>query len=120
MEERAPRDVDQCWLLFEREVAHVRLAQLDGHTACLFARDVEHRGGGFEAEDALPRLPRHRDRDPPRTDGELDDRPICLAHQLGVERDVGLGIAYPGVVDVRPGVVFAHAGQPFPAGSESG
>ena len=73
------------------------------------AGDLEHRGGRVDPEYGLAGLPRDLDRDPARSDCELDDRAVRLPREPDVVRDVVRHAAAPCVVDGRPGVVVGHS-----------
>ena len=107
MAERAERAVDEPGRLVQLEVAHVAFAQLevDAGRGDALARLREHRGRRVDAEHAPAGLARDRDRDAPVADRELDERPVGLAGELDVERDVLGHVRRPVVVDRREGVV---------------
>ena len=56
MQQRAERDRDERELALDRRVAHVALAEvdLDARELGALARDLEHPGGGVDADDAIP------------------------------------------------------------------
>ena len=73
--------------------------------------DGEHRRRGVDSDHPLPRPLGDRDRDAPRPDGELHDRPVRLGGERDVEVDVLGHVRRPDVVDRREGVVGAHGAR---------
>src|SRR5437667_7566208 len=68
----------------------------------------KHRRRGVNADNPLARRLRHGDRDPPIPDGKLDQRPVRLACQLDVERNVGRHRCRPFLVVIGERLVPAH------------
>src|SRR5579862_700672 len=91
MQQRAERAVDESRRLLELQVAYVVLPQVELGTGLGGTRPrvLEHRRRGVDSDHPPPGLERDRDRDAPRADRELHDRPVGLAGQRDVERDVG-------------------------------
>src|SRR5712691_991100 len=87
------------------QVAETEVEQLrDAGALGPLAADVEHPGRGVDADHAHPGSG-GRDRDPARSDPELDDRASGLARLLDVEADVLGDADAPRVVEPRDRVV---------------
>src|SRR5439155_25994269 len=74
-------------------------------------RHLEHRGRRVDPEHRPRDRLRDRNRHSPVPDSQLDDRPVGLARQPDVERDVLRHVRGPVVVDGGERVVRAHGGR---------
>ncbi len=114
VQERAERADHELHALVYRRLAHVADPKVDEVADATLlgegARHREHSLREVDADHGPPRL-RDRNRDPARSDRELDDRPLAALRLLDVERDVLDDRGAPRVVDPCDGVVEGHVGQ---------
>ena len=102
--------VDQRGGLFEDEIAHVAETQIEVHARRrrTLASLRKHLRRRVDTDDAPPGRARHRNRDTPVPDRELDDRSVGFARQGNVERHVGGHMRRPLLVDSRVFLVPGH------------
>ncbi len=110
VQERAERAVDQRRRLVNGEIAHVTLAQVKLYT-CLArtqARLLEHGRRRVDADHWLAGRLRNGNGHTAIPDCKLDERPLCRARKLNVERDVGRHGSRPLLVAVGKRLVPTH------------
>src|SRR5689334_17646306 len=90
MQQRPAGAVDQGSRLLEFELPHVSFTQVELDPLLDSARSSlrEHRPGRVDPDDTPARRLSNRDRDPPRANADLDQRPVSIAGKPDVERDV--------------------------------
>jgi hypothetical protein len=102
--------VNQSRRRIEREVAHVGLAQVE-HDACPARAGTglgEHRRRCIDTDHQLAGRLRDWDGNPPVPDRKLDQRPVRLAGEAGVEPNIGRHVGRPFLIPVRERLVPAH------------